>query len=164
MLAAAMNPCPCGYLGDPAHECRCTGTQISRYKSKISGPLMDRIDIQVEVPNVDYKSLMSLKKPEGSSEIRARVEAARKKQSARFAKTRIKTNAEMGSRHIKAFCAVDSGITSFLERASEKLGLSARGVSRVLKIARTIADLEADENIAHHHVAEAIQLRSLDRR
>nr|WP_084156098.1 YifB family Mg chelatase-like AAA ATPase [Desulforegula conservatrix] len=163
MLVAAMNPCPCGYLGDPVHECKCGQAQISRYKSKISGPLMDRIDIQVEVPQVNYKSLMSDKKAEGSPEIRSRVEAARRIQSKRFAKTKIKTNAEMGSRHIKAFCSIDSPITSFLEKASEKLGLSARGVSRILKIARTIADLEASPDIAHHHVAEAIQLRSLDR-
>lgn len=163
MLVAAMNPCPCGYLGDPVHECKCGQAQISRYKSKISGPLMDRIDIQVEVPQVNYKSLMSDKKAEGSPEIRSRVEAARKIQSKRFSKTKIKTNAEMGSRHIKAFCSIDASITSFLEKASEKLGLSARGVSRILKIARTIADLEASPDIAHHHVAEAIQLRSLDR-
>lgn len=163
MLVAAMNPCPCGYLGDPSHECRCGQAQISRYRSKISGPLMDRIDIQVEVPQVNYKSLMSARKPESSAVIRSRVEAARKIQSARFAKTKIKTNAEMGSRHIKAFCIIDSGITSFLEKASEKLGLSARGVSRILKIARTVADLEASADIEHHHVAEAIQLRSLDR-
>lgn len=163
MLIAAMNPCPCGYLGDPGHECRCGQALISRYKSKISGPLMDRIDIQVEVPQVNYKSLMSEKKSEGSAEIRIRVEEARKIQAKRFSKTKIKTNAEMSGRHIKAFCSIDSAITGFLEKASERLGLSARGVSRILKISRTIADLEKSQDIAHHHVAEAIQLRSLDR-
>lgn len=163
MLIAAMNPCPCGYLGDPGHECKCGQALISRYKSKISGPLMDRIDIQVEVPQVNYKSLMSAKKSEGSAEIRIRVEEARKIQAKRFSKTRIKTNAEMSGRHIKAFCSIDSAITGFLEKASERLGLSARGVSRILKISRTIADLEKSQDIAHHHVAEAIQLRSLDR-
>lgn len=163
MLVAAMNPCPCGYYGDPTHECRCGHAMISRYRSKISGPLLDRIDIQVEVPQVNYKALMSSKKPEDSAAIRSRVEAARKIQSMRFSKAKIKTNAEMGSRHIKAFCSIDPTLTLFLEKASEKLGLSARGVSRILKIARTIADLEAEKDIAHHHIAEAIQLRSLDR-
>lgn len=163
MLVAAMNPCPCGYQGDPVHECRCGQAQISKYRSRISGPLLDRIDIQVEVPQVNYRSLMSMKKPEGSEVIRTRVEAARKIQAHRFSKARIRTNAEMSGRHIKAFCTIDPGVTSFLEKASDRIGLSARGVSRILKISRTIADLEQSRDIAHHHVAEAIQLRSLDR-
>ncbi len=163
MLIAAMNPCPCGYFSDPRHECKCASQQIAKYRSRISGPLMDRIDIHVEVPAVPYKDLMGKRMAESSENIRHRVSDARKIQSARFAKTPIYCNAQMSSRHIRKYCELDNVSTSLLERAVDKLGLSARAYDRILKISRTIADLQAQENIQAHHVSEAIQYRSLDR-
>jgi len=164
MLVAAMNPCPCGFLGDPKRECSCTFLQVQRYRTKISGPLMDRIDIHMEVPPVQYKDLAAAGGGESSAEILARVKAARKIQAERFQKMKIYTNAHMNSRQIRKFCALDSLSEELLERAMEKFGLSARAHSRILKIARTIADLAASEEITSAHVAEAIQYRSLDRR
>ena len=164
MLVAAMNPCPCGFLGDPKRECTCTYLQIQRYRSKISGPLMDRIDIHMEVPSVQFKDLSSSEGGQSSSEIVERVEKAREIQTRRFNRMKIHTNANMNSRQIRRFCAVDSESDDLLERAMDKFGLSARAHSRILKIARTIADLEESPDIDSHHVAEAIQYRSLDRR
>jgi magnesium chelatase family protein len=164
MLVAAMNPCPCGFLGDPKRECSCTFLQVQRYRTKISGPLMDRIDLHMEVPPVQYKDLAAAGGGESSAEILARVKAARKIQAERFQKMKIYTNAHMNSRQIRKFCALDSLSEELLERAMEKFGLSARAHSRILKIARTIADLAASEEITSAHVAEAIQYRSLDRR
>ena len=163
MLVAAMNPCPCGYFSDPKHECRCTFQQIHRYRSKISGPLMDRIDIHVEVPAVPYKDLKGESSAEPSERIGARVAAARKIQSDRLSRTKIYCNAQMSSRHIKKHCTIDDASCNLLEAAIDKLGLSARAHNRILKIARTIADLEGAENIQSTHVAEAIQYRTLDR-
>lgn len=163
MLIAAMNPCPCGYFSDPKHECRCSYQQIQRYRSKISGPLMDRIDIHVEVPAVPYKELTSKFSAESSAYIRKRVIAARNHQTKRFAKTKIYCNSQMSSRHIKKYCRVDEVSATMLETAIDKLGLSARAYNRILKIARTIADLESQPDIQVHHVSEAIQYRSLDR-
>lgn len=163
MLVAAMNPCPCGYHGDPKHECNCTHQQIVRYRSKISGPLLDRIDIHVEVPAVPYRDLMGKVPAEPSAHIRKRVSASRKIQSRRFAKTQIYCNAQMGSRHIKKYCDIDDASEKLLETAVDKLGLSARAYNRVLKIARTIADLDGDLDIRVNHISEAIQYRSLDR-
>jgi len=163
MLIAAMNPCPCGYYSDPKHECRCTPQQIQRYRSRISGPLLDRIDIHVEVPAVPYKDLIGKSKAEPSEIIRERVSAARNIQSKRFSKTKIHCNAQMGSRHIKTHCDIDAPSGNLLETAVDRLGLSARAYNRVLKIARTIADIEASPDIQVHHVSEAIQYRSLDR-
>jgi len=163
MLVAAMNPCPCGYFSDPKHECRCTFQQIHRYRSKISGPLMDRIDIHAEVPAVPYKDLKGESNAESSERIRRRVADARAVQSDRFARTKIYCNAQMSSRHIKKHCAIDDDSCRLLEAAIDKLGLSARAYNRILKIARTIADLEGKTDIESFHIAEAIQYRSLDR-
>ncbi len=163
MLIAAMNPCPCGYHGDGRHDCTCSPQGINRYRSRISGPLMDRIDIHVEVPAVPYKDLVGTVTAEPSSTIRERVSAAREIQADRFSRTKIHWNAQMASRHIRKWCAVDPPSARLLETAVDKLGLSARAYNRVLKIARTIADLEGVEAIAAHHVSEAIQYRSLDR-
>jgi len=163
MLVAAMNPCPCGYLSDPKHECRCSFHQIQRYRAKISGPLMDRIDIHIEVPAVPYKHLGSEVSSEPSEEIRARVTKARKIQTERFAHTKIFCNAQMSNRHLKKHCTVSRDSHRLLETAIDTLGLSARAFSRILKIARTIADLESIEEISSDNVAEAIQYRSLDR-
>ncbi len=164
MLAAAMNPCPCGFYTDPAKECTCTGTQIQRYMAKISGPLLDRIDIHIEVPAVKYKELAGSSKTESSSEIRNRVVKARKIQHERFSKHKhIYNNASMGSREVRQYCTLDSVGAEILKMAMTKLGLSARAYDRILKVSRTIADLEESENIKAHHVSEAIQYRSLDR-
>jgi magnesium chelatase family protein len=163
MLVAAMNPCPCGYFSDPNHECTCTYTKIHRYRSKISGPLMDRIDIHVEVPTVRYKDLASQNDAETSADIRGRMNRARVVQSERLKRTKIHCNAQMNNRQIKRYCPVDRDSHALLEAAIDKLGLSARGFTRILRIARTIADLEQSADIAAHHVSEAIQYRSLDR-
>jgi len=163
MLVAAMNPCPCGYFSDPKHECRCTYPQIHRYRSKISGPLMDRIDIHVEVPAVPYKELMGDTQAESSEDIRKRVTAARAIQSERFKRTKIYCNAQMSNRHIKKHCKIDEDSYNLLESAIDKLGLSARAYNRILKISRTIADLEGEPDIQTDHISEAIQYRSLDR-
>lgn len=163
MLVAAMNPCPCGYFSDPKHECRCTYQQMYRYRSKISGPLMDRIDIHVEVPAVPYKDLMGGTAAELSREVSKRVAAARNRQLERFKRTKIYCNAQMINRHIKKYCQIDQASANLLEAAIDKLGLSARAYNRILKIARTIADLDGQEHIDSHHVAEAIQYRTLDR-
>jgi magnesium chelatase family protein len=163
MLVAAMNPCPCGYFSDPKHACRCTYQQIHRYRSKISGPLLDRIDIHVEVPAVPYKDLMRESYAEPSIDIRRRVGGAREIQSRRFAHTKIYSNAKMSSRHIKTHCKIDDASRRLLESAIDKLGLSARAFNRVLKIARTIADLEGRHDIQVDHISEAIQYRNLDR-
>jgi magnesium chelatase family protein len=163
MLVAAMNPCLCGYFSDPKHECRCTFQQINRYRSKISGPLLDRVDIHVEVPSVPYKDLKGEFDAESSEKIRKRVVAARSIQSKRLKRTKIYCNAQMANRHIKQHCRVDKTSSSILESAIDKLGLSARAYNRILKIARTIADLEGSTEIQVDHVSEAIQYRTLDR-
>jgi magnesium chelatase family protein len=164
MLVAAMNPCVCGFLTDPQKECICTPLQIQRYRSKVSGPLLDRIDIQIEVPGLRYQELASKEAGESSEVIRQRVNAARLIQLKRFHKTKIHANAQMGSREIKRYCAIEDDAEKLLETAINKLGLSARAYSRVLKVGRTIADLADAEEIQASHVAEAIQYRSLDRR
>jgi magnesium chelatase family protein len=164
MLVSAMNPCPCGFLTDPRHACRCGAPQIQRYRSKISGPLLDRMDIQVEVPHVPYKDLRGANPTESSARIRERVVGARALQSERFRHTTIFSNAHMPNRFIKRHCALDPEGAGLLEAAIARLGLSARAYSRVLKIARTIADLAGSSGIAAGHVAEAIQYRNLDRR
>jgi magnesium chelatase family protein len=163
MLLAAMNPCPCGYFADPKHTCRCSHQQIHRYRSKISGPLLDRIDIHVEVPAVPYKDLMQESNAESSAAIRQRVTDCRTVQTKRFARTKIYCNAQMGSRHIKKYCQIDMASRNLLESAIDKLGLSARAFNRILKIARTIADLEAKPDLQVDHISEAIQYRNLDR-
>lgn len=163
MLVAAMNPCPCGFYTDPNRECTCTLPQILRYRSKISGPLMDRIDIHIEVPAVRYRDLTGDTPAEDSASIKERVNRAREIQRVRFTGKKIYCNAQMTPRHLKKFCQIGEESKSLLEQAIDKLGLSARAYTRILKIARTIADLEEAENITPAHIAEAIQYRSLDR-
>ena len=163
MLVAAMNPCPCGYLGDPKHACRCSYPQIHRYRAKMSGPLLDRIDIHVDVPAVPYTDLLQDAQAEPSAAIRERVARARAIQSARFARSKIFCNARMGSRLLRTHCRTDERSRNLLESAIEKLGLSARAYNRVLKIARTIADLAGEADIREQHISEAIQYRTLDR-
>ncbi len=164
MLASAMNPCPCGYFTDPTKECTCAPPQIQRYMAKISGPLLDRIDIHIEVPAVKYKELSTEAKSEPSEEIRKRVIKAREIQYKRFEKTKhIFNNADMGSKEVRQFCKLDTAGAELLKMAMTKLGLSARAYDRILKVSRTIADLENSENILPQHISEAIQYRSLDR-
>ncbi len=164
MLIAAMNPCPCGYLGDARHACLCTPQQIQRYRSRISGPLMDRIDLHVEVPAIAFKDLQDRGDAISSAEMRRQVSAARQIQLKRFARSHIFSNAQMGSRHLRRFCQIDDNCSALIENAIDRLGFSARAYHRVLKIARTIADLEGIQQIGVSHLAEAIQYRSLDRK
>ncbi|GBD24851.1 Competence protein ComM [bacterium HR30] len=163
MLVAAMNPCPCGFLGDPQKECTCSPLQIERYRSRISGPLLDRIDIHIEVPAVQFRDLARSQPAEPSAAIRARVDRARARQLERFHGRKIYCNAQMGSRDLARFCRLDSQGEQLLETAMLRLGLSARAYTRVLKVARTIADLEGLDAIQASHIAEAVQYRSLDR-
>ncbi len=164
MLIAAMNPCACGFLGDPIHDCSCTPLHIQRYKNKVSGPLMDRIDIQVEVPAVKYGELSSERDGEPSVSIRDRVCSARKVQRERFNKKKgVYCNAQMSSRDVRNFCKPTEEGGKLLKTAIDKLGFSARSYTRILKVARTIADLGDSEQIMPEHISEAIQHRSLDR-
>ena len=164
MLIAAMNPCPCGYYSSPTHECTCSTVEIQRYRSRISGPLLDRIDIHVDVPAVKYQELRSREQTVTSAEIRQRVCDARKKQLERFASRKgIYCNAHMNSRDIQTFCEIEKDADALLQTAINRLGLSARAYGRVLKVARTIADLDGNGRILAKHVSEAIQYRSLDR-
>lgn len=165
MLAAAMNPCPCGFWNDPTRECRCSPLQIQRYVGRISGPLLDRIDIHIDVPAVKFRDLAGDVAPEteGSAEIRERVINARERQTKRFADEKIFSNASMTPRLIRQYCRIDVESEQMLERAMTRLGLSARAYDRILKVSRTIADLEGSENIRSPHVAEAVGYRSLDR-
>lgn len=164
MLVAAMNPCPCGHLGDSRRECRCTPDQVSRYRSRISGPLLDRIDLHMEVPPVPYKELTSARKGRSNEEMLESVKQARTVQAERFKGGPIWTNASMGAGQVKAFCGLDREGTALLERAMDRFGFSARAHSRILKIARTVADLEKSPHIRPDHIAEAVQYRTLDRR
>jgi magnesium chelatase family protein len=166
MLAAAMNPCPCGFWNDPTRECRCTPLQIQRYVGRISGPLLDRIDIHIDVPAVRFKELTGTgggPEPESSSSIRERVINARERQRERLKAEGIFSNAQMTPRLIRRFCRIDAESERMLETAMARLGLSARAYDRILKVSRTIADLEGDDEIRSTHVAEAVGYRSLDR-
>lgn len=166
MLAAAMNPCACGYLGDPVHPCRCGPIDVERYRSRVSGPLLDRIDIHLEVPAVAYRDLVGAREEESSAAIRARVESARDLQRQRFrGRAGLHANAHMAARDLRRYCRVSGPVESLLREAVNRLGLSARAYHRVLKIARTIADLDGGAaELTTVHVSEAIQYRSLDRR
>jgi magnesium chelatase family protein len=158
-LVAAMNPCPCGYLGHPNGRCRCTPDQVARYRRRISGPLLDRIDLQIEVPDVPSDELTRASCGEGSGAIRARVQKAREQMAARQGRE----NARLTTRETDQYCAPDKEGATLLKRAISSLGLSARGYHRILKVARTIADLAGVERISNAHVAEAIQYRRFDR-
>lgn len=164
VLVAAMNPCPCGYSGDSTHQCTCTPNMINRYRSRVSGPLLDRIDLHVDVPAVPYKELTGEHACESSADIRERVIAARERQLARFRNDRIYANGQMKTRHIKKYCVLTDEAHTLFDTAMHRLGLSARAYSRILKVARTIADLADAGTIEAGHIAEAIQYRSLDRK
>ncbi len=167
LLAASMNPCPCGFYSDPNHECRCTPNQIIKYRTKISGPLLDRIDIHIEVPALKYDELAQKEPGEPSETIRERVNKTRQIQLERFKdlkrKKRIFCNGQMEAKEIKKFCEINEDCSKLLKNAIERLGLSARAYDRIIKVSRTIADLEGVENIKPSHISEAIQYRSLDR-
>jgi magnesium chelatase family protein len=165
MLVAAMNPCPCGYYGDIKRQCRCTSRQIENYRQKISGPLLDRIDIHCEVPLVDFRELSSnTNTGEASKVIRERVVAARGIQQERFKKSSNSTNSSMGSRQVRQHCQLSAEGNGYLEHAMEEMNFSARAHDRILKVARTLADLAGAMEIRSDDVLEAIQYRSLDRK
>jgi len=163
MLVAAMNPCPCGYYGCLKRDCRCGPGNVAKYRQRISGPLLDRIDIHVEVPAVEYTDLSSNQPCETSETIRGRVEAVRALQIKRFGKGKILCNSRMTSRHIKAYCKLDEAGQALLKMAMTELNFSARAYDRILKVARTVADLDASPSIQAQHLSEAIQYRTLDR-
>ena len=158
-LVAAMNPCPCGYWGDPVKECRCAASAIARYQKRISGPLLDRIDIHLDVPRIEYEKLTDKRAGEPSAAIRGRVQAARERQGQRFADTTLVANADMGPRELLTHAALDEAGEGLMKVAVKQLHLSARSYHRVLKLARTVADLAGEEQVAAHHVAEALQYR-----
>jgi magnesium chelatase family protein len=165
MLVAAMNPCPCGFYGDPKRECRCSPGQVERYRQKISGPLLDRIDLHVEAPAVAYKELADTVPAESSSSIRSRIMKAREVQKHRFAKSRKTTcNARMSHAQLKEHCRLDDRGNELLKNAMTDLNFSARAYDRILKVARTIADLAGSDSIAPDHLLEALSYRNLDRR
>ncbi len=171
MLVAAMNPCPCGYYGDRLRECICSPTQIRKYRSRVSGPLLDRLDIHLDVPPVPVRDLSRAgsesgveRQQESSAAIRARVTAARARQAARYRTEGIYSNAQLKPKQVKRYCAVDQTGRDLLEQAMTRLGLSARAYGRILRVGRTIADLAGSDHIQLSHLAEAIQYRSLDRR
>lgn len=165
MLAAAFNPCPCGYLTDTRNECSCSPAQIQRYTSRLSGPLLDRIDMHLEVASLPFHEMSDQQEGESSAVMKARVNRVRTMQSERFGrKSRLFCNSQMGPREIKQFCVIDSKSMSLLEKSTERLGLSARAYHRILKIARTIADMDNAKDIQVSHIAEAIQYRRMDHR
>lgn len=164
MLIAAMNPCPCGYYGHPSGRCRCSHKQVAAYLSKISGPMLDRFDLHIEVAPVEFNDISSDKKEESSAEIRKRVSAARDIQNERFKGTHINCNAKITPDKLNSFCPMDDNAKAFIGKAFDRLGLSARAYDRILKVARTIADLNGSEKIEKEHISAAIQFRSLDRK
>jgi magnesium chelatase family protein len=165
ILIAAMNPCPCGFHGDPQRECRCSSVQIERYRNRISGPLLDRIDLHVEAPAVEYKELSDTIPAESSAAIRERVIKAREIQKRRFAKSRkVTCNARMTHAQLKEHCRLDDRGNELLKNAMTDLNFSARAYDRILKVARTIADLAGSDSIAPDHLLEALSYRNLDRR
>jgi magnesium chelatase family protein len=162
MLVAALNPCPCGYLTDPRRECHCTQRQIQAYMGKISGPLLDRIDIHLDVPPVAYRELRASRDGASSAEMREQVRAAREVQTRRFGDARM-SNARMSHRQVKQFCALDGAGESLLKQAVQEMGLSARAHDKILRSARTIADLAGSDAVTATHLSEAVQYRRLDR-
>ncbi len=164
MLIASMNPCPCGYYGTDDSKCNCTEQAISKYIGQISGPLLDRIDLHIEVKPVEYKKISSDEKPESSEIIKERVDKARKIQLERYKEFNIFSNSELTPSLLEKFCKIDNTSKELLKKAFERLGLSGRAYGRILKVARSIADLDDEENIKQEHILEAIQYRSLDRK
>ena len=164
MFVASMNPCPCGFYGSKEKECTCTPITISNYIGKISGPLLDRIDIQIEVSPVKYKKLDDNNKLESSKEIKERVNMARQIQQNRYKEDDIYSNSQLTPKLIEKYCKLDNECRNIMELAFNKLGLSARAYGRILKVSRTIADLDKKDNIEKNHIAEAIQYRSLDKK
>jgi magnesium chelatase family protein len=164
MMVAAANPCPCGYFGDGQHSCQCTPNKIQTYIAKLSGPLLDRIDIHVEVPSVSFDELHAPATGDSSSQIRERVKRVRKIQQERFAGTALFCNAHMQPKEIRDFCKMEDAAREMLRSGLERLGLSARAYDRIIKVARTIADLVDSEEIRPEHIAEAVQYRTLDRK
>lgn len=164
MVVAAMNPCPCGYYGHPVRECTCSQNAVGRYLSKVSGPLLDRLDLHIEVAPVEYEHLVSTQKEESSASIRQRVNAARHLQQQRYQGLGFSCNANLPAPAVNRFCPMDDGATALLSRAFDTMGLSARAYDRILKVSRTIADLDGAEVISRRHIAEAVQYRSLDRK
>ncbi len=164
MLVAAMNPCPCGYMGDRKRECRCSPAQIQRYRSRISGPLLDRIDLHTEAPSLPIGDLRDETPGENSAAIRERIRQARQRQAARFQDQPVPCNARMSHKQIRSHCPLTPELGKLLQQAMEQLDLSARAYDRILKVSRTIADLAGAETIEPPHLLEAIQYRSLDRR
>ena len=164
MLVAAMNPCKCGYYGSLEKKCTCSAETVEKYMNKISGPLMDRIDIQINVKQEKYNKITSKIKGESSKEIRKRVISARNIQLQRYRELKIYSNSELADKYIEKYCSLDSQASYILEKAFEKFKLSTRAYTKILKVARTIADLDNEENIKVNHIAEAIQYRGLDRK
>ena len=161
MMIASMNPCPCGYYGDPTHECRCSTSEIHRYAGKISGPLLDRIDIKIEVPAMDFDALETAPKGESSADIKVRVNAARAVQNRRYGEEKgLYFNAQLSPKHIEKYCELGMPEKQLMEKIYKKMNLSARGYHRILKLARTIADLEGAVEIKAAHLSEAVQYRS----
>ncbi|MCP4711705.1 MAG: ATP-binding protein, partial [Planctomycetes bacterium] len=163
MLVAAMNPCPCGYLTDPKRKCKCSPNQVERYLGRISGPLLDRIDIHVEVPGVPYRELTDKRDGTSSAVMREQVMGACQRQVDRYKGLNVRSNSGLNSRQVRQFCQIDESGQNMIKQAVYELGLSARAHDKILKIARTIADLEGSETVAGQHVGEAIQYRRLDR-
>jgi magnesium chelatase family protein len=159
MLVGAMNPCPCGYYGDPFKQCTCSHGLVARYQKRVGGPFIDRVDIFVEVPHIDYEKLADDRLGEESGKVQARIEAARQIQRERFNGTRLSCHAEMTPTEVREFCQVEAAAQSLLKAAMKQLYLSARAFHRILKIGRTLADLENTVIIKAHHLAEAIQYR-----
>jgi magnesium chelatase family protein len=160
MLIAAANPCPCGFFGDPVKPCTCSQAAITRYQQRLSGPLLDRIDIHIEVPRVEYEKLSTDRRGEPSTSIRQRVQAARNRQAGRYAKTTLISNADMGAKEVQQYAKLDREGEALMSAAMRQMQLSARAYHRVLKLSRTISDLEACDQIQAHHVAEALQYRA----
>jgi magnesium chelatase family protein len=161
---AAMNPCPCGYMGDPKHTCKCSPMQIERYMGRISGPLLDRIDLHIEVPAVPYQELAAKQDGTSSAAMRTHVQQARDVQTRRFGGEGQRLNSRMTSRQLRKYCVLDAECQGLMQNAMETLGLSARAHDRILRVSRTIADLEDAADIKHTHLSEAIGYRSLDRK
>ena len=164
MLVCAMNPCPCGFYGHPTKDCTCSHGAASRYLNRVSGPLLDRLDIHIEVPPVDYDDLSAKTKSESSAEIKKRVDAARQIQRERFKGTATTCNAKMTPAQTREFCVVTDKANELLKNAFDRLGLSARAYDKILRVARTVADLDGSEKIDVQHISRAIQFRSLDRK